>query len=122
MSKSKVSPALADRLAHAQADDWLDVVVALRVSDLPMKDSAANGKRERIAAAKEHFAEDSQPVLRAIDALGGQVIDRIWINQSLAVRLRASQVTELQAIEAVLLLDIARPLVREQIREQVREH
>lgn len=110
---SKVSPALAVRLEHAAGDEWLDVVVAVRSSDHPTANPISGTRAERIAAMRREFAEDSRPVLHVIERLGGRVVETIWLNQSLAVRLRASQIPELQMIDSVLSVDLAQPLARE---------
>jgi hypothetical protein len=113
MPNSKVSPALADRLAHAAADEWLEVVVEVRSIPPPEQTSSSRTRGQGILASRETFAEESRPVQRAVQALGGQVTDTIWLNQSLAVRLPAGQVPQLQAVESVLLLDLPHPLTRE---------
>ncbi len=110
MPPTKVSPALADRLAHAAADEWLEVVVAVR-STIPAGVTSQTATRaERVDIARQLFAEDSEPVVRAIQSIGGQITNSTWLGHALAVHVRADRVSDLQALDAVLSLDLPQQL------------
>lgn len=102
----KTSPRLAEVLERAAPDDPLDVIVELRPAELP----AEGTRRERMDAAREAFAVD----LREFDGLvaehGGEVLDSVWLNQTVRARLPAGAVEAVAADPIVVAVDLPRPL------------
>jgi len=59
------------------------------------------------------FADYSKPVEDTVQALGGKVLDKIWLNGSIAARLPATAIAKLQDIKQISLLDVPHRITRE---------
>jgi hypothetical protein len=109
MDAAKLTPELTTRLAQADADDVLDVVVELDPQTEPAA-ATPQSRREQIALRKETFIHDVAPVEEAIHEAGGEVVDRAWINQTVRARVPAQGVEQLSELDKVAALDVPRRL------------
>jgi hypothetical protein len=105
MDAAKLTPDLATRLAQADADDVLGVVLELDPhSELPT--AAPQSREEQIALRKETFNHDVVPVEEAVREAGGEVAGRAWINQTVKARVPAQGIVQLSELEKVATLDV----------------
>jgi hypothetical protein len=111
MDPSKLSPSLAGHLEQAGRDDLVDLVLELHPAAAPETGGAS--RSERVAAAREAFAQGAAPVEHAVHSAGGQVLDSAWINQTLRARVPAGAVAGLARLDAVRVLDLPHALRRE---------
>lgn len=111
MTAAKLSRVLAERVDQAAPGEVLDLVVELH----PRRVESAPGasREERIAPVRDAFQRDAAPVEAAIQALGGEVVDAAWINQTVRARLPAAGVARLAELSQVVMLDVARRLSSE---------
>jgi hypothetical protein len=109
MDAAKLKPDLAAQVAQAASDDVLDVVVELDPQAGP--DAAAPQSRsEQIALRKEAFSRDVAPVEETVREVGGEVVDRAWINQTVLARVPARGVEQLSELNKVAVLDVPHTL------------
>jgi len=109
MEMAKLTPDLTTQLTQAAGDDVLDVVVELDPRTGPAT-ATPQSRSEQIALRKEAFSNDVVPVEEAIHEVGGEVVDRAWINQTVLARVPAQGVEHLSELEKVATLDIPRAL------------
>lgn len=105
----KVSSRLQEKLKGVPRDGMLDLVLELRGPE----PEAIGSRTERIAAAKQAFAQNVEQVEAAIMRSGGVVLDRLWLSGALRARVPAHAIPELSKLDRVVLLDSARPLTAE---------
>jgi hypothetical protein len=106
----KLSSDLRRTLAASRKGDTVDVVVEVGKKDGVAAEPASGDRAEKIAALKMHFSASAEPIERAIESSGGEVLDRAWLNQSLKARLPREAVEALGEREDVDLLDTPRTL------------
>lgn len=104
-ARAKLSEALADFVLLN--DGVVEVIVELRPPE-PL--APGMNRAERIAAAREHFEDDSYAIKSHIDAAGGTVLDELWLNHTLRTLLPIDAVAEIAADESVEALDLPREL------------
>ncbi len=109
MNTSKLTPDLTNRLTQAAVDDVLDIVLELDPKPEP-EVATPQSRSEQIALRKEKFSRDVVPVEETIREVGGEVVDRAWINQTVLARVPARGVEELSEIDKVAALDVPRTL------------
>jgi hypothetical protein len=112
MDAAKLKPDLSTRLAQADADDVLDVVLELD-PQTELAAAAPQSRSEQIALRKETFNHDVVPVEKAIHEAGGEVVGRTWINQTVLARVPARGVEQLSKLDQVAVLDVPRTLEAE---------
>ncbi len=111
MMLGKLTPTLAARLRHAEASERVEVILELRPRHEAAEVAAQRKSRsERIAAIKEAFARDLDPVEEVVQKVGGEVLGRAWINQTVLVRVPALAVKQLSKLDGVEALDVSRHL------------
>jgi hypothetical protein len=106
----KLSPDLRRTLAATQKGGTVDVVVEVGKKVGMAAEPASGDRAEKIAALKTHFSASAEPIERAIERSGGEVLDRAWLNQSLKARLPREAVEALGDREDVDLVDTPRAL------------
>lgn len=100
-----LSTELDHELENTQGSDLLEVVLELRPRD--QGQMTQNGSRdEKIAALKESFNREVEPVEEAIRQIGGEVTGRAWINKTLRARVPARKIRELANHERVQAVDL----------------
>jgi hypothetical protein len=109
MKAAKLKPDLKVQLTEAAATEVLDVVLELRSQAEPVA-AAPQSRSEQIALRKEAFSHDVVPVEEAVHEVGGEVLDRAWINQTVRARVPAEGVEQLSELDQVETLDIPRRL------------
>ena len=82
---SKLTASLESELRAKDADELIDIVMELA----PAKATISVDKREKIATLKAAFDRVSQPIVEAVQKLGGEVTGRGWINRTLRARVPA---------------------------------
>lgn len=65
---------------------------------------------EAIAQVRASFGESSGDVIKHVRALGGEVLETVWANRTLLVRLAADQADDLAKHADVRKLDVAHDL------------
>ena len=104
MQSEKISQPLAESMQDARGDDWLDVIVELGGPDAA--NAAGLSRSERIAALKETFSKQAEPVAEVIHRLGGEVTGRAWINGSISARVAKKMIPALSSESHVSRLDL----------------
>jgi hypothetical protein len=108
MDAQKVTPALAQRLASAGVGESLVVVIELR--PLPPSELDHGSRAERISRLRHVFERQAGVVEAAVAAAGGEVLNTVWLNQSIVVRVSAGALGELTHAEEVRRIDLPRRL------------
>ena len=99
----KVGPSLARRIAAADAQGQVEVVIEL-TGDVEVP--ADGTRQQRIAAARSSFERDVAAVSDRIEAAGGEVLETAWLNRTLRGRLPAATVVRVAADDAVAAIDL----------------
>lgn len=106
---SKVSRSLAGQVVYQADEEPVDVVVELRAHPRVTDGSRA----ERIARVKTAFEHEAGPVRRAIEELGGEVLESAWVNNTLRTRVPKRALQQLEEDDRVASLDSTRTLEAE---------
>lgn len=104
----KVSRRLAQLAGSVSSDfDLIDVVVELdhKLTDSSKTTKPNQSRNEAIASRKESFARTSSPVEDVITQIGGQVIDKAWVNYTLRAKLPAKSLQRISELDEVDTLD-----------------
>src|SRR5215204_3560718 len=112
MEMAKLTPDLTTQLTQAAGDDVLDVVVELDPRTGPAT-ATPQSRSEQIALRNDAFSNDVVPVEETIHEVGGEVVDRAWVNQTVLARVPARGVEQLSELEKVAALDVPRTLEAE---------
>jgi len=104
----KIFPALLKRIEQSNPAEWLDVIIELE---------GGSGEVYDIAAAKQEFARVSAPVIERIEGMGGEVVNRAWINHTLRARLLAQDIPAVGQLGEVLALDVAQMIGQDAVHE-----
>jgi hypothetical protein len=104
MDSDKISGPLAESLQDPATGDWLDVIVEL--GEPAAEDAPAGSRAVKIAARKEAFARQAEPVAARIRGLGGEVTGQAWINGTLRVRLGKHAVPTLSQDSGIARIDL----------------
>jgi len=101
-SSTELAPRLAERIAHADDDEPIEVVIEL-AGDPP----TTNGSRtERIAAARSAFERDLAAVTPTIAAAGGTIDDSVWLNRTVRGTVPAGEVERIAADDRIAAVDL----------------
>jgi hypothetical protein len=111
MNAAKMTPDLKAQLTEAEAAKVLDVV--LEVHSQSQETAAPRSRREAIALRKEAFSHDVVPVEEAVNEVGGEVVGRAWINQTVRARVPAHGLEQLSELDEVAVLDVPHALQAE---------
>jgi hypothetical protein len=107
---SNLTRALQQRLEAVSDDALIEVIVELQSP--PVERSGSN-RRDAVAQHRERFLSAAQPLEEQIQRLGGTVLERAWINQTLRARLPAHRIVQLSDADAVSVVDTPSSLSRE---------
>lgn len=115
MKEQKVSDALATALAAAKDDEAIVVIIELESVDASSLSREMSGasRQEQIAARRETFDSGAEPVINSVKELGGTVLRKGWLNNSIEVSVPASSCEGLGELPIVKKLDLGRGLTRE---------
>jgi hypothetical protein len=102
----KVSARLSERLHAEPALETVEVIVELR----PLRPADTGSRKDRIAALRDEFELEAAPVADRIAEVGGEVLGTAWINQTVRGRIPPSAVERVAAADAVISIDLPRPL------------
>jgi hypothetical protein len=103
----KVTP---EAMAKIKSDEGDTVELIVELNCEPGDAGAGSSRAERVAAARRVFDAVATGVSERIAELGGEVVDRAWINQTLRSRLPRESVEVLADDDDVLLVDALREL------------
>ena len=103
----RISDELQKKLQGLPQDGLVDVVLELAGADRP---PAAGSRAERVADLKQAFSQIVEPVEAAIGKAGGEVLDRLWLANSVRARVPVRAIPLLSQLDRVILLDSTRPL------------
>ena len=110
---AKLTPGLIERLDAAAADPFIDVILELHPQSSARPTDKALSRAEAIAATKRHFSEAAAPVEQHVTRLGGEILERAWINGSIRARVLASSVRQLADADGIASIDVPHELTRE---------
>jgi hypothetical protein len=108
MTDSKVTPFLAQRLSQAKPLETLDVIVEFSLNE-PYVDCSAS-RQEKMSSLQHAFYQAIKPTELVIEAGGGVVIERAWINQTVWARVSGPCIQELSKLNEVVALDVPRAI------------
>ena len=112
MTIDKLTAKLAEHIEKTGVGDMLDVIVELdptRGQDI-LSSSGDLSRQDRIAKLQEDFTEQSAAVVSKIAEAGGEILDHVWINKTLKVRLPAESVGEIAQEAEVKAVDLPETL------------
>ncbi|WP_009630103.1 hypothetical protein [Synechocystis sp. PCC 7509] len=108
---SKISPNLAAHLQKLDTSEPLDVVLELT---LPIQQiQEGQSRQQKITTLKEAFNENTAPIEQVIHQVGGTVIGRGWLNQTLRAYIPAYGLKQLSELDVVSALDIPKTIERD---------
>jgi hypothetical protein len=109
---SKLTKELRARLEQIPRDSLIEVILEISGGEgAPLRAGASRG--ELMATRRQQFLETVAPVERRIHNMGGEVLDHVWLNQTLRVRVPAGNVDQLTEPDCVASVDAPTPLTRE---------
>jgi hypothetical protein len=111
MNATKLSPEVYARLEPADGGEELTVIVELE-PDLSTNPAAAN-QAERIAAMRDRFEQKAAHIIAEVVRLGGEVLERTWINQTLRARVPKASLSTLSELADIRLVDLPHQLQRD---------
>jgi hypothetical protein len=103
---AKLSSRVTERLAAVDERSPLEVVVEMQPVAVP----ATGSRTSRIEAVKAGFEEELRGVAERIAAVGGEVLETAWINQTLRGSIPAAELVRVAEDDAVTAIDLPRPL------------
>lgn len=106
-TKKKVSTRLAQQVkSSAPESDLLDVIVELEhETSINSARSNSKSRSEQINERKASFARISSPVENVINEVGGKVLEKAWINNTLLAKLPAAGLKTVSELKEVEILD-----------------
>ncbi|WP_128548641.1 hypothetical protein [Larkinella soli] len=110
MKPDKISFALAEQLRQAPDEAEVDVVVELAPAPVSSSGLPAGSRQEKMAFLQQAFREKKEPIEQLIREQGGQVLDSVWLNQTLRARIPARCLDQLTERDEIMLLDASHPL------------
>jgi hypothetical protein len=110
---AKLTPGLIERLDAAAGDPLIDVVLEVRPRSVAAPTAKALSRTEAIAATKQRFSEAAAPVEQHVTKLGGEILERAWINGSIRARVPVSSVRQLADADGIASIDVPHTLTRE---------
>ena len=103
----KVTSDLASKIAEADDDGLLEVVVEL---DAPETKAARGDRRAAMEAQKQGFRAAAEPVEKRIVSAGGEITGAAWINRTLRARVPARSIAKLSEESTVTAVDVPRAI------------
>jgi hypothetical protein len=104
MSSSKISAALRSRLDSTTARE-VEVIVEL-VPQPPLPDEPDLPRQEFIARKRSAFATRADAVAGAVREVGGAVLGRAWLTESLHANVPVTGVDRIAGLDTVAVLDV----------------
>ncbi len=103
MASQKISPALRSRLADTTATE-LEVIVELVPQPQPAEPEL--GRDELVARRRAAFAARADVVATVVRGLGGDVLGRSWLAESLHAAVPVAAVPGIAQLATVALVDV----------------
>jgi hypothetical protein len=106
--ETRITPDLATRVRHVGPTDVVQVVVELQ----PTEPTRVPGlsRKDQISNAKKVLSVDFDAVKENIHRLGGEVLDYVWLNQTILAEVPAGQVSQIARLDRVHLVDLPHAL------------
>jgi hypothetical protein len=104
---------LIERLDAAAGDLLIDIILEVRPRSAAAPTAQALSRTEAIAATKQQFSEAAAPVEQHVTKLGGEILERAWINGSIRARVPVSSVRQLADTDGIASIDVPHRLTRE---------
>lgn len=108
MAQTKLTADLSRHLEQTKESEILDIIIEIEpknsLSDLPENENLS--RQEKIAARQQNFVKQSADVENAVRQVGGEVVGRAWINQTLKARVPASSVKKISEHQNIFTVDI----------------
>jgi len=108
-----LTPGLIERLEAAAGDPLIDVILEVHAQPAAEPATRALSRTEAIAATKQRFSEAAAPVEQHVMKLGGEILERAWINGSIRARVPVSSIRQLADAEGIASIDVPHTLTRE---------
>ena len=106
---AEITPALASLIERSDPLEWLDdIVIELDGGTEDVSD---------VAAAKEEFSRVALPVIKGIEFLGGDVMNRAWIDHTIRAHVLAGDVAAIAQIDGVRAIDLAQMIGSDAVHE-----
>jgi hypothetical protein len=99
-----VTPSLVRELERAKDRDFIEVIVELYTS-VSSEHLKGLTRAAAIEARKHAFDAAVAAVARVISSLGGIVLRKAWVNETIQVQIPAGQVNQVAALENVRVVD-----------------
>lgn len=108
---AKITAPLAATIDAADPND--DVVVIVEMASAQPRSFAPQPRQQQIAAHRAEFEKQASPIEQTIHDIGGEVLDRAWINNTMKARVPARAVKELSDLDGVETVDVEHRLQRD---------
>jgi hypothetical protein len=112
MIMAKISAPLAATIDTAEPDEEVVVIVAMVPGEARAR-SADEPRQQQIAGRRAEFEKQASPIEQTISSIGGEVLDRAWINNTMKARVPASAVQKLVDLDGVETVDLEHRLQRD---------
>jgi hypothetical protein len=99
---ARITSDLESRVQGLGEEQLVDVVVELRRAGSPLEGS----RHEKLQALKEAFDRVSSEVERLVQAEGGAILDRAWINQTVRAKVPVGAVSRLASSDDISVIDV----------------
>lgn len=109
MMQTKLTPDLSRQLARTKESEMLDIIIEVRQSDCSLNESLKNEKlsrQEQILVRQKNFDNQSAPIEDVVQQVGGEIVGRVWINQTLKARVPAKSVKKISEHRNISILDL----------------
>lgn len=102
-----ITDELQKKLQGLPQEGLVDVVLELAGAE---GSPAAGSRAERVAELKQAFSQAVEPVEAAIGKAGGEVLDRLWLANSVRARVPVRAIPQLSQLDRVIRLDSTHPI------------
>src|ERR1043165_3080434 len=97
---AKITAPLAATIDAADPNESVIVVVEIAHADAGNL-FADQPRQQQIASRPAEFEKQASPIEQTISRIGGEVLDRAWINNTMKARVPAREVRKLMDIDGV---------------------
>jgi hypothetical protein len=104
-----MTQSLVRELEKTPDQDFVDVIVELDSTPVP----SGSSRSATIAARQNAFEAAFATVARVITKVGGIVLGRAWLNESIQARIPAGQIEHVASLQSVRAVDTPRHITIE---------
>ncbi len=112
MELNKITDNLKSYLQSTQSENEVEVVIELNpITSAGIPENI--GRKEKIVNLKKIFHHDLQPVAKEISKHGGNIIDSVWLNQTIKATVSTKCIEELAKLKEVNAIDLPNRITKD---------